>query len=308
MHLDSFDKIRGELMDIRQLRYFQTIIEEKQITKAARVLHIAQPALSLQLKQLEEELGVTLIIREGKQWLVTEAGQILYERSKQLLQSIDTIKGELSEIKKGIAGTVRIGTSTICVSHLAPHLTKFHNDFPKVYVKIFNGDTHYLEELLQQNMIDIALLLLPVEGKDYEIIPLEDDPFVVVIPRQWEDRFPKDSISLEEVAQQDLLLGKRMSGIGMYENILSHFHQYDLHPNVVLDGPDISTILTFVATGMGMTIIPRSEIHQAYDGKFKVLTIKESFLNAKPAVVWMKDKYMSKASRKLIEFLTSFGI
>lgn len=126
-------------MDIRQLRYFQTIIEEKQITKAARVLHIAQPALSLQLKQLEEELGVTLIIREGKQWLVTEAGQILYERCKQLLQSIDTIKGELSEIKKGIAGTVRIGTSTICVSHLAPHLTKFHNDFPKVYVKIFNG-------------------------------------------------------------------------------------------------------------------------------------------------------------------------
>ncbi|MDN4523303.1 LysR family transcriptional regulator [Fictibacillus fluitans] len=292
-------------MDIRQLRYFQTIIEEKQITKAARTLHIAQPALSLQLKQMEEELGVPLIIREGKQWQVTEAGQTLYERSKQLLQSIDSIKGELSEIKEGITGTITIGTSTICVSHLAPHLTKFHNEFPKVYIKIFNGDTYYLEELLQQNMIDIALLLLPVEGRNYEIVPLEEDPFVAVIPRQWENRFPKDSISLKEVARQDLLLGKRRSGIGIYENILSHFHHYDLHPHVVLDGPDISTILTLVATGMGMTIIPRSEIHQAYDGKFKVMTIEEAFLQAKPAIVWMKDKYMSKASRKLIEYLVT---
>ncbi|MFP7171226.1 LysR family transcriptional regulator [Terribacillus halophilus] len=295
-------------MDIRQLRYFQTIIEEKQITKAAQVLHLAQPALSLQLKQLEEELGVTLIIREGKQWQVTEAGRILYERSSQLLQSLDSIKGEIAEIRKGITGTVTVGTSAICVSHLAPHLTQFHKEFPKVYVKIYNGDTHYLEELLQQHVIDIALLFLPVEGKQYEIVPLEEDPFVAVIPGQWEQRFPKDSISLEEVAAQDLLLVKRISGVGLYENILSHFHKSGLRPNVVLDCPDVSTILTFVATGMGMTVIPCSEIHQAYDGKFKVMTIWEPFLRAKPAVVWTKDKYMSKAGRKLIEFLTSNGM
>ncbi|WP_026693408.1 LysR family transcriptional regulator [Peribacillus kribbensis] len=290
-------------MDIRQLRYYITIIEEKQITKAARHLHIAQPALSLQLRQLEEELGVTLIVREGKQWQITEAGKALYSRAKTMLQDVDSIKKEISEIKEGISGTVCIGTSTICVSHLAEHLTNFHRMYPKVYVKILNGDTHYLEALLQQNKIDMALLLLPIEGDNYEMISLNEDPFVAVIPRKWESRFPENCISLSEVARQDLLLTKRISGHGVYEDILQTFKDHNLTPRVVMDGPDISTILTLVATEMGMTIIPKSEIHQAYDGKFKVLEIEEPFMTAKPAVIWFKDRYLSKAACELLKLL-----
>ncbi|GGH78363.1 DNA-binding transcriptional LysR family regulator [Pullulanibacillus pueri] len=290
-------------MDIRQLHYFCTIVEEEQITKAAKVLHMAQPPLSHQLKLLEEELGVPLIIREAKKWEVTEAGQKLYERAKQLLHQLEDTKKEIMEIEKGVSGTLTIGTSTICISYLSDHLIAFHKNYPNVYVKILHGDTYYLEEMLQENQIDLALLLLPVEATNYTIENLHEDPFVVVIPRQWEDEFPLDTISIHEVVEHDLLLARRTAGTGIYENIITQFQQYSLEPHIILDCPDISTILTLVAKGMGMTIIPKSEIHQVYKDQFKVLQIEEPFLRTQPAVVWLKDKYLSRAALELIKLL-----
>jgi LysR family transcriptional regulator, salicylic acid-responsive activator of bsdBCD len=291
-------------MDIRQLRYFCTIVEEKQITKAAKTLHIAQPPLSNQLKSLEKELGVVLINREGKQWQVTEAGTILYNRAKKVINYIEETKKELSEIKNGVSGTIHIGTSSICVSHLTPHINRFHQQYPNVYLKIWHGDTHYLEELLQQNKIDVALLLLPVEKNNYDIIKLDPDPFVVVAPHSWAHRLPDEKISMEEVAQYDFLMGKRTSGEGMFENIIGLFKKNGFHPNVVLDCPDISTILSLVATGMGITIMPKSEIHQAYEDKFKVLSIEEQLFYTEPAVIWLKNQYHSKAVQQLIQLFS----
>lgn len=289
-------------MDIRQLRYYCTIYEEKQITKAAKILHMAQPPLSQQLRQLEEELGVPLIIRDLKKWEVTEAGHRLYERAKQVLTLLEETKKEISEIHSGISGTLSIGTSSICISYLTEHLNAFHKAYPDVYIKIYHGDTSYLEGLLQKKQIDLALLLLPVEETNYAICPLNEDPFVVLIPRQWESDFPEELISFKDVIQYDLLLTKRTSGIGIYETILNQFQKANLTPKVVLDSPDISTILTLVATGMGITIIPRSEVHEIYQDQFKVLQLEEPSISTRPALIWVKEHYQSVASKKLIEY------
>lgn len=291
-------------MDIRQLRYFCTIYEEKQITKAAKILHMAQPPLSHQLRLLEEELGVPLIIRDLKKWEVTEAGHRLYEKAKQVLTILEDTKKEITEIHSGISGTLSIGTSSICISYLTDHLNRFHNAYPNVYIKIYHGDTSYLEGLLQKRQIDLALLLLPVEETNYAICPLTEDPFVVLIPRQWETKFPEAFISLEDVTRHDLLLTKRTSGIGIYETILNQFQKSNLKPKVVLDSPDISTILTLVATGMGITIIPRSEVHQIYLNQFKVLQLEDPFFSTRPALIWVKDHYQSNAAKRLIEYFT----
>ncbi|WEG11053.1 LysR family transcriptional regulator [Pullulanibacillus sp. KACC 23026] len=289
-------------MDIRQLRYFCTIYEEKQITKAAKILHMAQPPLSHQLRQLEEELGVPLIIRDLKKWEVTEAGHRLYERAKKVLTFLEDTKKEITEIHNGMSGTLSIGTSSICMSYLTEHLNKFHKAYPNVYIKIYHGDTNYLEGLLQQKQIDVALLLLPVEESNYSIYPLTEDPFVVLAPRQWEHNFPEEFISLKDVTQYDLLLTKRTSGVGIYETILNQFHKAHLEPKVVLDSPDISTILTLVATGMGITIIPQSQVHQIYRDQFKVLQLDEPAFSTRPVLIWLTDHYQSSAAKKLIEY------
>ncbi|WP_017811073.1 LysR family transcriptional regulator [Paenibacillus shenyangensis] len=290
------------MMDIRQLHYYCTIIEEGQITRAARTLHMAQPPLSQQLRLMEEELGVVLIHREGKRWEVTQAGQRLYERARHLLREMENIQQEISDVDQGLTGSITIGTSSICISRVSRHISEFHRDYPEVYHKILYGDTSHLEELLHQHKIDFALLLLPVEDeRDYEIMPLSDDPFVAVVPREWTELCQTESLTLEQIAEYPLLLARRMSGEGAYENIIGEFEQRQLQPRVVLDCPDISALFSFAAAGMGLTLIPESEIQQVYADRLCVIPLQQAIIRTRPALVWLKSRYMSKAARQLIQ-------
>ncbi|WP_068503954.1 LysR family transcriptional regulator [Paenibacillus kribbensis] len=290
-------------MDIKHLHYFCVIVEEGQITKAARRLNMAQPPLSQQLKNMEDELGVKLIFREGKKWEVTEAGYALYTRAKRLLAEMEDTCREIGEFESNVTGTLSIGTSSVCMSLITGPLSRFHQDYPGVYIKIGHGDTHHLEELLHQNKVDLALLLLPVDDKSYHTIELEEAPFVVVLPCEWADRHPSGEITLQEAASYDLLLARRTEGLGVYETVIRKFQEQHLIPRVVLDCPEISTILSLVSTGMGITIIPDTGLGREYGDRFRTLAIKEPFPFTRPAVVWRKDRYLSNAARKLVEYL-----
>src|SRR4051812_49134326 len=103
-------------MDIKQLRYFIAIAEEKNITAAANVLHMSQPPLSMQLKQLEEELGVKLFERNGKSMELTDKGNVLYNRALSLVNSVEEIKNELQETEEGKRGVLAVGINTIPVT------------------------------------------------------------------------------------------------------------------------------------------------------------------------------------------------
>ena len=105
-------------MDIKQLKYFKTIVDEGNISKAAEVLHMAQPPLSQQLKRLENELGTVLIKRYTQQWELTETGKTLYRHAVHMLQDIKGIKQEIREIEEGIRGTLSVGVSSSCVNFL----------------------------------------------------------------------------------------------------------------------------------------------------------------------------------------------
>ncbi|ALP36446.1 transcriptional regulator [Paenibacillus sp. IHB B 3084] len=290
-------------MDMKHLHYFCVIVEEGQITKAARTLNMAQPPLSQQLKNMEDELGVKLIYREGKKWEVTEAGYALYTRAKRLLAEMEDTCREIGEFENNVTGTLSIGTSSACMSLITEQLSRFHQDYPEVYVKIGHGDTHHLEELLHQNKVDLALLLLPVDDNSYHTIELEGVSFVAVLPCEWADRHSSGEITLQEAASYDLLLARRTEGHGLYETVIRKFQEHHLTPRVVLDCPEISTILALVSTGMGITIIPDTGLGQEYGDRIRTLSIKEPFPVTQPAVVWRKDRYLSNAARKLVEQL-----
>lgn len=287
-------------IDIRQLHYFRTIVEEGQITRAAKALNMAQPPLSQQLKQLEDELGAKLIIREDKRWEITEAGEMLYRRGLELLHLSEEIKAQIKELGDGIRGTLSIGSST-CITYLPERIKKLHETYPDVYYKIWQGDAQYLEERLDQRKIDLALLLLPVEVRGVEMLRLPKEPFVAVIPATWSEELHRDSISLKEIGTHPLLLLRRMQGTGMYEKIIDKLEENGLSPQVIAECPDIPTLLAFVTSGIGMTLVPRSDIHMAYNNQIKILKIEESFLEKEPVVIWKKDRYLSKAAARFLE-------
>lgn len=285
-------------MDIRQLKYFKTIVETESISRAAKMLYMKQPPLSQQLKYLEAELNVLLIDRGPKKWVLTEEGRALYKHAVSMLQQSNDIKKEIMEINQGVRGHLAIGVSPSCISYLPKAIQNYRDSYPDVYIQIWKEDSSYLESLLQDGTIEVALMLLPSQLEAYDFIKLGEEPFVLVAPKLWRDDFIQDTIALEKLTDYPFLMLAPMAGYSVYEDIIQHFHKHNFTPNIITECRDIETLLTLVASGLGISIIPRSEIQEAYYHDIITTNIEGFTLYIEPAIISMKNHYLTKASER----------
>ena len=145
-------------MDIRSLRYFLVTAQEKNITKAAEKLFIAQPPLSRQIKLLEEELGVTLFIRGKRQLQLTEEGYYLKQQAEKIIYLLDKTENRLGSMTNSEYGTISLGaTETCCVSILSDLIGQFHKLYPHIRFQLWAGDSDELQERLKNNLVDIGI-------------------------------------------------------------------------------------------------------------------------------------------------------
>ncbi|MGE6833512.1 LysR family transcriptional regulator [Priestia megaterium] len=291
-------------MDIKQLKYFKTIVDEGGISKAAQVLHMAQPPLSQQLQRLEKELDTILIKRYTQQWQLTETGKVLYNHAVQMLQESKIIKQEIQEMEEGLKGTLSIGIAYTCVSYLIKHIHTFREAYPNIFIKIWEGDSSYLEELLIEQKIEFSLMLLPQTLENYRVTCLPKEPFVVVVPSTWKERFLKRTVNLKEIIDYPFLVLGPMKGYSVYENMLSNFHKHQFSPNIVMECKDISTLLSLVASGVGISIVPKSGIQMVFNHDIEVLEIENFHLYIEPAIVSLKKNGLTKAARYFLNHFT----
>ncbi|CEH30891.1 LysR family transcriptional regulator [Aneurinibacillus migulanus] len=285
-------------MDIKQLRYFSTIAQEGQITRAAKKLHMAQPPLSHQLKSLEQELGVLLMERNGKNMELTEAGKVLYKRAKELLHRIDETVTEVKEVGDGLKGILSIGSVKTCFSYIPERLRFFREHYPMVTFRLHEGDSFRLAQYLKKRNIELAIVRLPLELNDFASLPLPADRFVVVIPEKWDAR---KTIQIKEIADMPLMLLHRVSGIGLYELVVDKCRKHGFEPNVVCQCPDASMLLSLVRAGAGATLLPRSTLLSFPSDGLKVMDIEDCMIESESAVIWLKDRYLSKNAVRFIE-------
>ena len=167
-------------MDIRQLTYFMVIAEEGQITAAARRLHMAQPPLSQQMKALEEELGVQLLQREPRSVTLTDAGEILYRRARQIVTLTDSTRREIADFKNGLRGTLSIGTVSSSGSViLQPALRQFHDDHRGIRFEIYDGNTFRVLDMLRKGLIEIGIVRTPFKQDAFDCTLLPEEPMVL---------------------------------------------------------------------------------------------------------------------------------
>ena len=169
-------------MDIKQLTYFITIAEEGTITHAANKLHMAQPPLSTQLKLLEDELGIKLIERGARKVKLTDAGKILYKRAKHILEITNSTTKEIEEFRKGIQGTLRLGTiSSSGTALLSKRIINFNKKYPNIKFEIHEGNTYELIEKMNSGIIEVGIVRTPFNSQNFECIFLETEPMVAVM-------------------------------------------------------------------------------------------------------------------------------
>ncbi|KIL76016.1 LysR family transcriptional regulator [Bacillus badius] len=287
-------------MDIRQIRYFATIAEEGQITKAAKKLHMAQPPLSQQLKSLEEELGVLLLERKGRKLELTEAGKVLYKKAKHLLEQMEETIVEVKEVGDGLKGVLSIGSVKTCFSYIPERFLHFREKYPRVKFRLKEGDSSLLANYVKQREVELAIVRLPLEMEEFSYLPLPTDPFVAVMPEN--PRTPT-VMQMKELSGMPLMLLHRVSGVGLYELVINECKRHDFEPNIICECPDAAMLLSLVRTGLGTALLPKSTLLSFPTNGLQIVEIEDCTIQSESAIIWLKDRYLSKKAER---FLNTF--
>ena len=287
-------------MDIRQLRYFIAIAEEKQITAAAQRLHMSQPPLGQQLKNMEQELGVQLVIRTGKGLELTDAGQTLYKHAMHLTKLLEESESEVREVGMGTRGKLMLGVNTLSSAQLPQLLRIYKARYPKVTYKIQQNESAQLLRLIREHSIELAIVRLPLELSDFEVLRLQSESFYFVTAKSCAPE--AHELTFAEIQRYPLIVPSA-EGLGLYQSIIDQFTERGLLPNVIGECSDIVTLLEWVSSGDGTTIIPESilKLHRGYE--IQSFPIVDNQLTFATGLIWLKDRYLTKTAQHFIALL-----
>lgn len=197
-------------MDIRVLKYFLTVAREGNITRAAEVLHITQPTLSRQLKELEEEIGAKLLARGKRQVTLTQSGVLFQQRAGEIVALLEKTERDLAEQREGLGGVVSIGCVETTASMLLPDAVEaFSGRHPMVQYEIYSADGDDIREKLDQGSIDMGILVEPVEAAKYDFIRLPFKERWGILVRQEAPLARLESVRGEDILDIPLLIPRR---------------------------------------------------------------------------------------------------
>ncbi len=240
-------------MNIRQLQYFLAIAESGTITAAANKLGISQPPLSMQLKALENELGVKLVERGARSTTLTEAGKLFYNRAALIVSLADKTREELVGYTEGQSTTLRLGTiSSSGVMLLGKRLQHFARQYPSVSFEVFEGNTYELLEKLQDNVLDVAVIRTPFQPEGLSLTYLEEEPMIAVGKETF---FPAntDTLTLNDLKGAPLIFYRRMEHL-----ITAAFQAQNIEPCTFCINDDARTSIMWAGTGLGVALVPQS--------------------------------------------------
>ncbi|GHV98098.1 transcriptional regulator [Lactobacillus nasalidis] len=279
-------------MNFKQLNYFAVVAEEGQITAAARRLFVGQPALSSQLKQLEEELGAKLFVRQPHGIELTDAGKKLYSYSQQILTLARNAETEIKEIEAGRFGSIRLGSVSSSIGCLpSPKLVAFVKDHPGIALDILEDNTFGILEKLKNNLLDLAIIRTPFSRVNLASVEISDEPMTAVTSL---DYFAgKESVSLEDLAGCPLVIYRRFE-----EMFKESFAEKGLTPNFIVKCDDSRTAIRWSDSGLGIALVPES-IALAY-AKGRIYPVSLDKWRTHLQLVWREDQVVTPLMRQMI--------
>ncbi|ABX42792.1 LysR family transcriptional regulator [Lachnoclostridium phytofermentans] len=292
-------------MDLKQLQYFVTVVEEGNISKAAAKLHLTQPPLSTQLKCLENELSVTLFERGSRKIELTQEGKILYARAQSILELTELSKKELLDYSCGSLGTLHIGiVSSVVDSFLYNLMPDFHKQYKEIRYDLFEGNTYEQIQKLRNNLIELAIVRTPYQAEDLSTLVLKKESMMAFGHKRYFQQ-----MDIKSLLQQPLILYRRWEKI-----IYDLCHSYSITPNIFCMNDDARTTVSLANEGYGIGIIPesagliiaRSMTKEEQLSKEKLLTcleLKEARLDSDICLLYKPNGYISKAGNLFIQYL-----
>jgi DNA-binding transcriptional LysR family regulator len=257
-------------MELRHLRYFVAVAEERHVTRAAERLGMQQPPLSQQIRALERELDVQLFRRRPRGVELTEAGSALLTEARAILSHIDQAVAATKRTARGEQGRIAVGFTSSAPFHpFVPRIIRNYRDaFPLVALTLEEGGTMELIDDLRDERIDVAFIRTPITDQEGLVVStLLQEAMVLALPRSHIlSRGANEALSLRALAHETFIVYRRNYGPGLYDAILAACNASGFSPRVGQEAPRIVSTLNLVAAGLGVSLVPESLQRMRMDG------------------------------------------
>lgn len=286
-------------MDLAQLKTFCIIIEEKSFSRAAQRLFLTQPAISMQIKALENDIGQVLFDRSTKEIMCTEAGNLLYPCAQRVLQEIDNARNKIDEIKNLVRGQLTLGCSDTVSSYLLPSfLSQFLEKYPFLEVSVRNRPTQFIVRMVLEQEVDIGFVTMPVKNDTLQFCSFHSYHDVVLYSPQHPLSM-KTCISLEDLTSYRLLLLEPQT---MTRTLLEKaFMQAQCRPQSFMQFGSVEVQKAFARNNLGVAIVPDFAINKRTERciarRIRDVPVRDI------AVVKKKKRQLSPAANKFWELL-----
>lgn len=295
-----YPQLRGVFMELRVLRYFLMVAREENITRAAELLHITQPTLSRQLKQLEEELGTELFERSNHSIHLTEDGMLLKRRAQEMIELADKTKSEFGQNREEIAGNISIGSGEArSVQELADVIRVFQEKYPAVQYDLYTANADDIKERIDKGLLDIGLLAEPVDISKYNFIRLKQKERWGVLVRKDSELAHKSVITPEDLLGTPVFMPQRALVKSELEGWFGDIYDrirvagtYNLINNAaVMVEKKIGAALCFQFQSWfdNLTCIPLSP-----------------YIETGAVLVWRKSQVVSRTMHQFIQFIKEY--
>lgn len=285
-------------MELKELQYFLAVTQEGTISGAAQALHVAQPSLSRQMRELEEHLGKTLFIRGNRKIILTEEGLILQRRANEIIQLMQKTEHEIINTGKDMSGDIYIGAAeTYAVHYLTQAAVTLRKSHPNIYFHISSGDTNDSMYQLEQGLIDFALLFYPPDIEKYNHIQLPISDSMVALMRKEHPLARKEGISFRrDLVTEPLIISRlaRDTAVrGIEISSLNIVGTYNLAYNASI----------MVEDGLGIALCFDSIVNINNRSDLCAVPITDMDTVIHPVIIWKKYQAMTHAAKAYIEIL-----
>ena len=285
-------------MELRVLKYFLTVADEGNITRAADILHVTQPTLSRQLMELEDELGTALLIRGKRSVTLTDEGFLFKQQAEMIVELSDKLEHTFKDQKDVVCGTIRIGASeAVGCRALAAYMKEFREKYPDVQFDLYNGMADNIKEMLERGLLDLGLVLEPVDTAKFEYVRLPQKETWGLLMRKDHELAEKETINVEEIRPYPLI----MPGREKAKNEVLHWMQCEeRHLNIPAYYNLLSNAALLVEAGMGCAVCLDGalSIHADPDLCFRQLLPEHT---TRSVILWKKNHLFSQAASLFVQ-------
>ncbi|MDG0821973.1 MAG: LysR family transcriptional regulator [Staphylococcus equorum] len=287
-------------MEIKQMKYFVEVVRNGGMTQASEHLYIAQSTISKNIKSIENEFDITLFDRRKKHIILTDIGQIFYDKCVEALAVLDDLSLEMGDVTNLERGHIRIGISAIMnVRLFTESLNQFHSKYPNVTYEVIEGGGKAVEFYLNNDEIDVGITTLPVDEDIYHAVPLYKEKLLLIVDKNSE-LAQQSSVYLGDLKDESFIMFH--DDYYLKDQIIESCRKVGFHPKTVAKMSQITFIENMIRDGIGVSILPESIVNILNDGVVGI-EISAADVAWNLGVIWKKESYMNHVTHEWINFL-----